>query len=96
MTSLRRSLIVLAALALAGLISIAVAWRTLADSTVVALQLPYAVSGVIGGVAVLGFALGLLSVQATRRREAIERAQFNRLVVASADLLAQLQVERTR
>jgi hypothetical protein len=95
-TSLRRSFFVCGALALAGLVSIGIAWRPLADSLVVAIQLPYLVSGVMGGLAVLGFALGLIAIQATRRQEAIERMEFNRLVVASADLLAELQTDRRR
>jgi hypothetical protein len=68
-----------------------VAWRGLAASLVVALQLPYAASGALGGLAVLGFALGILTIQATRRAEARERAEFGRLVDATADLLGALR-----
>jgi hypothetical protein len=82
------SSVVLVVLAAAGLISVAVAWRGLAASLVVAIQLPYAVSGALGGLALLGFALGLLSVQAARRSEATERAQVARLIDGAADVLA--------
>ena len=85
------SMIVLSALAAVGLVSIAVAWRGLAASLSVSVQIPYAVSGVMGGVALLGFALGLLSVQASRRAAAVERADMDRLVNASAELLADVR-----
>jgi hypothetical protein len=82
------SVVVLAALALAGLIGVGVAWKGAAATLVVALQLPYITSGAVGGLALLGFALGLLLVQARRRQEAKRRAEFGRLVQAAADVLA--------
>jgi hypothetical protein len=88
MSAYRRSQLILSVLALAGLISVIVAWRSVADVLAVSIQLPYAVSGALGGLALLGFALGLISIQAARRAEANEREQYGRLVTASADLLA--------
>ena len=96
MTRLRRALndpftvsvAVLGFLAAAGLAGIAIGWRGAAASLVVSVQLPYIVSGVMGGVALLGFSLGLLLVQARRRQEAQRRAEFDRVVRAAADLLA--------
>lgn len=96
MTRLRRALndpftvsvTVLGFLAAAGLAGIAIGWRGAAASLVVSVQLPYIVSGVMGGVALLGFSLGLLLVQARRRQEAQRRAEFDRVVRAAADLLA--------
>ena len=79
---------VLAALVVGGLVGLAVAWRGLAASLVVALQLPYAVSGALGGLALVGFALGVASIQASRRAAARERAEFGRVVAAAADVLA--------
>jgi hypothetical protein len=78
-------LVVLAAIGLAG---IAVGWRGAAGSLVVSVQLPYIVSGVMGGLALLGFSLGLLMIQARRRQEARRRADFDRVVRAAADVLA--------
>ncbi len=91
MTAYRRSILVLAAIALAGLVSVAVAWESLADSLLVSVQLPYAVSGALGGLALLGFALGLIAIQAARRAAANEREQFRRLATAAADLLADVR-----
>ncbi|MBV9663756.1 MAG: hypothetical protein JOZ37_07300 [Actinobacteria bacterium] len=82
------SVTVLVVLAAAGLAGIIIGWRGAAASLVVSVQLPYIVSGVIGGVALLGFALGLLIIQVRRRREAVQRAEFDRVVRAAADLLA--------
>jgi hypothetical protein len=82
---------VLAALVVAGLVGLAVAWRGLADEFVVALQLPYAMSGAVGGLALIGFALGVVSIQASRRAAAKDRADFDRVVTAAVDLLAALR-----
>lgn len=88
------SMAVLGALMVAGFVAIAIGWRGVAGSLVVAVQLPYAVSGVFGGIAVIGFAAGLMSLQLSRRREAEERAEFARLVSASANLLAAVRADR--
>jgi hypothetical protein len=82
------SVVVLIALAAAGLVGLGVAWKGAAATLIVALQLPYIVSGAIGGLVLLGFALGLVLVQARRRDEAVRRAEFDRVVRAAADLLA--------
>ena len=87
---------VLGALVVAGFVAIAIGWRGVAGSLIVAVQLPYAVSGLFGGIALIGFAAGLLSVQLARRREAQERAEFGRLVSAAADLLAAVRADGPR
>jgi hypothetical protein len=82
------SVTVLVVLAAGGLAGIGIGWRGAAASLNVSVQLPYIVSGVIGGLALLGFSLGLLLVQARRRQEARRRAEFDRVVRAAADVLA--------
>ena len=82
------SAVVLGALVVAGLLGVAVAWKGAAASLVVAFQLPYVISGALGGLALAGFAAGLLLVQVRRRTEARRRADFDRVVRAAADLLA--------
>ena len=84
----RVSVAVLTALIAVGFVTLALGWRGVAASAVVAVQLPYVVSGLFGGVALIAFAAGLLTVQAGRRREAAERAEFGRLVSSAAELLA--------
>jgi hypothetical protein len=85
------SMAVLGAVGVAGLVAVAVAWEAIADSPVVATQLPYAVSGGLGGLALLGFALALMTIQSSRRSEAKERSELERLAAASAALLAELR-----
>jgi hypothetical protein len=85
------SLVVLGALALAGLAAMGLAWNEVAASVVPALQVPYAVSGAMTGLAVLGFALAIASIQARRRAEARERAELDRVVLAAASLLTALR-----
>ena len=82
------SVAVLVTLAVVALVGVGVAWKGAAATLVVALQLPYIVSGAIGGLSLLGFALGLVLVQARRRDEALRRSEFDRVVRAAADLLA--------
>ena len=82
------SVTLLVALGVAGLAGIALAWKTAAGSLVVSVQLPYLVSGAMGGVALLGFAAGLLTIQLRRRQEAARRADMARVVAAAAEVLA--------
>jgi hypothetical protein len=82
------SMAVLVALVLTALVGLGVAWKGAAATLVVALQLPNIVAGAVGGLALLGFALGLVLVQARRRDEAVRRAEFDRVVRAAADVLA--------
>ena len=96
MTSLRRllrdpfavSVAVLVVLGVAGLAGLAAGWRGAAASLDVAVQLPYIVSGALGGLSVVGFAAGLLLIQLRRREEARRRAELDRVVRAAAALLA--------
>ena len=88
------SVAVLVVLCLVGLVGVGVAWKGAAATLVVALQLPYIVSGAMGGLALLGFALGLVLVQTRRRNEARRRAEFDRVVRAAADLLAAARESR--
>lgn len=79
---------VLVGLVLAGIVGVGVGWKGAAASLVVAFQLPYIVSGAMGGLALAGFACGLLLIQVRRRQEAQRRAEFDRVVRAAADVLA--------
>lgn len=102
MTFLRRllrdpfamSVAVLVALGVAGLASLAAGWRGAAASLDVAVQLPYIVSGALGGLSVVGFSAGLLLIQLRRREEARRRAELGRVVRAVADLLASARREQ--
>ncbi len=85
------SMVVLTALVVAGLVAIGVGWHGVAASLVVAIQLPYLVSGALGGLALIGFALALVAIQSTRRNEARERLEMARFGRAAAEVLGALR-----
>jgi hypothetical protein len=89
------SVSILVTLLAGGLVAVGVAWKTAAASLDVAVQLPYLVSGALGGLAVAGFAAGLLSIQIRRRQEASRRADMARVVTAAAEVLAVARRART-
>jgi hypothetical protein len=82
------SVVVLVATAAAGLGAIGLGWRGAAARVNVAEQVPFVVSGALGGIAVLGFSLGVLAIQSRRRAEARRRAELDRLADAIAGLTA--------
>lgn len=82
------SVVALGALALAGLVTIVLAWRGVAAQLNVANQVPFLVSGVIGGLALLGFASGVVAIQHRRYIEARRRAEFDEVIAATTKLLA--------
>ncbi len=86
--TVRSSLMAGAAVGIAGLVAVALAWRSLAAEWRVAEQVPFLVSGGIGGLALLGFAAGIVIIQERRWTEARRRAEFDRVVEAVSELLA--------
>jgi hypothetical protein len=82
----RRSIIISIALVLGGFVAIGLAWRGAARSLIVAEQLPFLVSGGVGGLALITAGAGVLAVQSSRYWNARERKQLDRLIsLASAD-----------
>jgi hypothetical protein len=90
----RGSLVVATLLVVGGFITVAVAWRTVADQIEPIVQLPYAVSGAVGGLASLGFGLAIATIQRRRHLEAAERAEFARVIAAASGLLAAAQARK--
>lgn len=66
-------LVVMVVIALAGVGAIWFAWRGVARTIYVPLQLPELVSGGLGGIALIGLGLALFDLQMTRRELAQER-----------------------
>ncbi|HWC14233.1 MAG TPA: hypothetical protein VG929_06530 [Actinomycetota bacterium] len=66
-------LAVMVVIALAGAAAIWFAWRGVARTIYVPLQIPQLVSGGLGGVALVGLGLALFDLQMTRRELAQER-----------------------
>jgi hypothetical protein len=87
------SVVVLGALAAAGLVAVALGWRGVAAEVGVADQVGFLVSGGFGGVAIVGFACGVLVIQGRRWAEARRRAEFEAVLGAAAELLATVRRE---
>lgn len=82
---------VLIAVAVAGLVLHYLGWRGVAAALAVPLQLPYLVSGAIGGIACTATALVLLLVHLDRSEAATERRQTATLQREVLRLLAQVR-----
>jgi hypothetical protein len=85
---------ILAAAAVAGSVGVFAAWRGAAALDAVWLQVPWLVSGGIGGLALIGLGLGLLDVHLERRREAVDRVERD-AVLREAELFAERLLART-
>jgi hypothetical protein len=79
---MKRSIVVLIALAVAGLVMMALGARGAASSRDPTIQLPYMLSGGVGGLGVVTFALGLLSIQLRRYEEARYRDEIDTVIRA--------------
>ena len=86
--------LVLAGLAVAGFVIFALGWRGGARTAYVPLQVPWLVSGAIGGLALLGLALGSWSIHLGRRQDAEHRAVVEQVVRQAAELAEDLRSGR--
>jgi hypothetical protein len=89
-----RAMAVLFVFVLAGFAGIALAWRGTAARLPVSLQLPFVLSAGLGGAALLGSAIVLLSVQLGRRERAVERLQVDLLIRSSAAIAEAVLAQR--
>ena len=80
----RRSIIISIALILGGFVAIGLAWHGAARSLIVAEQLPYLVSGGVGGLALIAAGAGVLAVQSSRYWNARERKRLDHLISLSS------------
>jgi len=87
------SLAVITLMCIAGLALVWAGWWGISGSAPVPIQVSYLVSGVMGGMGVLGFGAGVLVVQDRRRAEARERAELDRVVVAAEALVLAVRTE---
>jgi hypothetical protein len=81
-----RSVVVSVALIAAGFLAIFLGYRGAARSLIVAEQLPFLLSGGVGGIALIVAGAGVLAVQSSRYWNARERQQLDRLVASAATL----------
>ena len=89
-----QGVLVLVALAVMAFVGLALAWRGGARTPYVPLQLPWLVSGGMAGLALLGMALGALSIHLGRRQDAEHRAAADDLVREAAELAEDLRTGR--
>lgn len=82
------SLLLFAALVVAGFVGIAIGWKVAARTLFVPFQTPALVSGALGGLALVLLGAGLASIQVGRRLAAAERVQTEALLDEAAALLA--------
>ena len=85
-----QSIVVLALIAVAGCVMWGLAWRGVARTVYVPLQLPWLLSGGVAGLALLGLALSGWSIHLGRRQDAIHRAAVDDLVRTGATLAEEL------
>lgn len=81
-----RAIGVLCAVAAAGLVGLYLAWRGVAATLAVWEQVSFVASGVFGGMALTGTALGILSIHLRRRSAAEERAALEELIALFAEM----------
>ena len=77
--------LILVAAAAAGFAILGLAWSEVAAKLYVSLQMPYVVSGAVGGVAVAGASLAILAVHVERRLSAEERAGMDGVIGVIGD-----------
>jgi hypothetical protein len=89
-----QSVLVLAALAVAGFVMFGLAWHGAARTPYVPLQMPWLVSGGMAGLGLLGMAVGAWSIHLGRRQDALHRAATEDLVRAAAELAEDVRAGR--
>lgn len=81
-----QSALVIMAAAAGGLAGLGVAWSGVAATLDVWRQVPFLVSGALGGVAVTGVCMGLVAVQRERRSAAVNRLWLDAAIRSASDL----------
>jgi hypothetical protein len=89
-----QSIVVLALIAVAGCVMWGLAWRGVARTVYVPLQLPWIVSGGLAGLGLLGLALAGWSIHLGRRQDALHRAAVEDLVRTGATLAEEMRSGR--
>lgn len=91
-----QAVMVLVAVAAAGLAGLGIAWDGVAATLFPQLQMPFIVSGGFGGIAIVGAALALLAVHLERRSAAGDRAQLETIISSAAVVAEELPTVLTR
>jgi hypothetical protein len=89
-------LIIGVVLVVAGFFSLLLGWRGAARTLNIPVQIPFLVSGGLGGIALIGMGLGLCNLTASRREAAREITRLQGLVDEAAKLLSAVELRRLR
>ena len=89
------SLALFAGVVVAGFVTIGIGWRVAARTLFVPAQVPAIISGGLAGVALVLVGAGLVTVQAERRANALERAQTEDLLDEAAALVEAYKSRRS-
>ena len=92
----RRTVALALALVVAGVVALTIGWVGVSATLVIPTQVSFAVSGGIGGFALVGAGLAVLAIQQRRRSAAEDRRAFARFASELedlADVLARRRVE---
>lgn len=87
------TMLLAAALVVAGFVAVLLGWRGVAGTLSVPVQLPYLVSSGLTGVCLVAFGSALAAIQSSRRQSAVERDGIDRVYAEAAELLAVLQAK---
>lgn len=89
-----RSAWTLVALTVGAFIVFALSWRGVARTIYVPYQISFVVSAGLVAIGLIGAALGALTIHIGRRQDAIERAQFEDVVIDLTELAHEVKVNR--
>jgi uncharacterized membrane protein len=81
-----RAGLVLVAVVIAGFVMIPLAWRGVARAQFVPLQVPWLLSAGVAGLALIGGALGALTIHIGRRADAQHRAAMDDVIRTAIEL----------
>ena len=85
-----RSLALAVLMIAGGFVAIFIGYRGAARSVNVAVQLPYAISGGVGGIALILTGAGVIAIQSSRYWAARERQWLDVIATRSADVMEKL------
>lgn len=83
------------ALVLAGFVAVVLGWRGVAGTLAVPVQVPYLVSGGLGGLALIVGAGTIVNVQITRHLAAREREMLDTVIDDAREVVAALRSTET-
>jgi hypothetical protein len=88
------SLLVFAAMVVAGFVAMGIGWRVAARTLDVSIQVPAIISGGVGGLVLVAVGTGLFVSQVGRLRAADERAHVDEVLDRASQMVQELRAAR--